>query len=72
MLVSHVTDSMAFRTYSELVRWEGPPSTRVVYALTAPIVVPIILDRIPRPVHTPLMLVDDHITNGYVRGRDRA
>ena len=44
----------------------GPPPTRVVYALTTPIVVPISLGGIPSPVHTPPTAVAELVTNGYV------
>ena len=44
----------------------GPPPTRVVYALITPIVFPMRLGGIPRPVQTPPMVVEDEVTYGYV------
>ena len=44
----------------------GPPPTRVVYALITPIVVPIDFGGIPKPVQTPPMVVEDEVTYGYV------
>ena len=40
----------------------GPPPTRVVYALTTPITFPIIFGGMPRPVHTPPMVVEEEVT----------
>ena len=44
----------------------GPPPTRVVYALTTPMVLPMRLGGIPSPVHTPPIVVDEDVTKGYV------